>query len=484
MTATGKAYSRHPILRKIAGAAAVFGGVEMMNLLCSVVRTKLVALWIGTAGVGLFGLYNSVVEMFATLAQMGIRSSGVKEIAGAPASLRRTVIYVVRRYGFYLSMAGLLLTAVCSPLLSYVAMGTVRYWWVFAVLSVAVMCNVLQMTTSAVLQGVHRIGRIARAAGIATVVSLALAVPMLYVWRLDAVLPVVVLYSVVSVICYYAMRHRENAPEPLPESAQQRLIAASVIRLGAYLTVSGFATWLVSYIVISFMNHAGGETLMGYYQSGFTLSVRYAGIVFAAMGMEYFPRVARAASRSERSAAVMVRYQCVVTVFVITVLASLMAALAPWVVELLYSRSFGPIVPLVVLAAPGLLFRGVSWCMSYMVMARGDGRVFLLCELASGAICIGLNVACYYAWGVPGIGVSFTLWYLAYMLMVGSVCVRHYGFRFGRRPISVISVSAVAVCSVSATAILCGMLPACSVAAVVLAVQFLLYLRYARARRV
>lgn len=56
-------------------AMGLFGGVQVMGILCSIIRTKLVALWIGPVGIGLFGLFNNALEMISTGTNLGIRSS-------------------------------------------------------------------------------------------------------------------------------------------------------------------------------------------------------------------------------------------------------------------------------------------------------------------------------------------------------------------------------------------------------------------------
>ena len=92
----------------------------MLALLCSVVRTKLVAFWIGPAGVGIITLYNSTMEMLYTTGQLNLRQSAVRDIsavAGRPAAAAR-VIAVLRRLMYFLGLAGMVLVAALSPLLS------------------------------------------------------------------------------------------------------------------------------------------------------------------------------------------------------------------------------------------------------------------------------------------------------------------------------------------------------------------------------
>ena len=40
-------------------ATALFGGVQVINILVSILKSKIVALWLGTTGFGIMSLFNS-----------------------------------------------------------------------------------------------------------------------------------------------------------------------------------------------------------------------------------------------------------------------------------------------------------------------------------------------------------------------------------------------------------------------------------------
>ena len=45
------------IYRTIVKATGLFGGTQVFTILCSIIKTKLVAIWLGAEGVGIIGLY-------------------------------------------------------------------------------------------------------------------------------------------------------------------------------------------------------------------------------------------------------------------------------------------------------------------------------------------------------------------------------------------------------------------------------------------
>ena len=61
----------------------IFGGVQGLNILISLVRNKLVALLLGPAGMGLAALFNSVVNFVSQATSFGISFSAVRHLSEA-----------------------------------------------------------------------------------------------------------------------------------------------------------------------------------------------------------------------------------------------------------------------------------------------------------------------------------------------------------------------------------------------------------------
>src|SRR5215467_12933122 len=78
-TATAEKHTYDQILK----SSALVGGSSVMNIAIGIVRVKAMAVLLGPAGFGLFGLYGSIANLTQSIACMGINSSGVRQIAGA-----------------------------------------------------------------------------------------------------------------------------------------------------------------------------------------------------------------------------------------------------------------------------------------------------------------------------------------------------------------------------------------------------------------
>lgn len=415
-------------------AMGIFGGVQALNILCSVVRTKLVAWLMGSVGVGLFGLYNNALEMIVTITNLNVRSSSVRDISqkheSGDASLVARIIAVVRRWSLWLGLGGATLTMALAPALSHFTFGDSNHIWGFVALSAAVLLVALTNGEQAVLQGTQRLRRLASASMWGTLCGLLVSVPMFYWWRERSVLPSIIAYAACNAIAVYVLRNRDY-PAVSVTRRETTAVGAAFVRLGIYMTIGGFATSLASYVFNAWLNHHAGTGEVGFYQAGYTLINRYTGLLFTALGMEYYPRLARVADSPKRLR-IFVSQEINIAMMVLAPVAATFILFRSQIVWLLYTEEFKVILTYISIGMVGMTFRALSWCMAFVILARGDGKTYVMTESLSAVAGLVLNIVCYTHWGITGLGLAFTLWYIFYTLVVAWVYYRRYHLSLSR----------------------------------------------------
>lgn len=439
--------TRGGVSGKVVRTMWLFSWVQLVGIACSVVRTKLVAIWIGTLGIGLFGLFNTAIDTITTLTQLGIRQSPVRSIAAAGAGRLPLIIAAVRRWAWLLGIAGAFLTLVFSPLLSRLTFGNDAYTLGFIVLSVAVMLSAVTNGELAVMQGLDRLNRLARATVWGTIGGLALSVPLFYWLGEDSIVWSILAYFACQAVAVWALRVRGDGSGATaavrPQLGRRELLAEGkeFVTLGIYMTVSVFIAMAVNYIFMAYLNFEAGIDEVGQYQAGYTVVNKYLGLIFTAIGLEFFPRISRVHD-SVRRVSTFVSHEVMVAVVVILPGATLMMTLDDVIVRLLYSSEFLPAAGYLNYALAGTVFRAVSWCMAYTILARGDGRIYLLTEGASGAAFLILSYFGYRYGGLDGLGIAYSAWYGLYVVIIGVVYFWRYRMRVSR---GVVLLSAAAV---------------------------------------
>lgn len=191
------------------------------------------------------------------------------------------------------------------------------------------------------------------------------------------------------------------------------------------MTIGISATTLTNYIFISYLNAYAGTSEVGLYQAGYSMVNRYAGLVLAALGMEYFPRLSSVASSKLRTK-IFVSQEIHISLLILTPIITIFMLLRSLIIEILYSSEFLSIANLVMWLLLGMLLRTISWCIAYVMYAKADGKTVLITEVISSCIGLGLNILFYNLMGITGIGISFALWYAIYIIIVSVVYFGKY----------------------------------------------------------
>lgn len=438
--------SRRPLTASVMRAMTLLSGTRVLILLCSVVRVKLVALWIGATGVGLFGIYNSFIELMSALTQLNVRDSSVRDIAGVDdISMRHRIIGVVRRWAAVLGLFGSLLTLALSPLLSRVTFGDDAHACGFVWLSAVMLFSSVTGGELAILQGSRLLGRLAAASLAGAVGGLLLSVPLFYFLGIDSIVPSIGVYALSTLVAALLLRYKGAGTASGGVTLRETVAkGCGFLRLGAWMTVAAFVTLLSQYIFIVYVNNRGGVDDVGFYQAGFTLVNKYIGLLLVGVAMEYYPRLASRAG-SLRSLGVYANHEIVTLSWIAMPCVSLFIVFRGLIVEMLYSAEFESILPYVTWAMAGTVLRCVSWCMGYVMLARGDGKAYVVCESVSAVVYLVLNTLFYEMWEVESLGKAYFLWYAVYCVTVMTVCRVRYGLRLRYAAMSVVTVSLLVV---------------------------------------
>lgn len=204
------------------------------------------------------------------------------------------------------------------------------------------------------------------------------------------------------------------------------------MKLGVYMACAAFVTNTAHTVFIGLLNSKFGTEELGFVQAGDTIIVRYLGLIFTAIGMEFYPRLA-AAGHHRRALQTFVNHESLLLLLVLTPLLLLFILLREPVVDILYSGSFHSIIPFITWGALSSIPKALSWCMAFTIISRGDGRVYVLTESLDALISVPLCYFAYTFYGLTGLGAAYIIWYILYALIAGTVYYRRYRLRIYRQ---------------------------------------------------
>jgi PST family polysaccharide transporter len=434
---TGNSASGHSY-GQILKSSSIIGGASGINYLIGMVRIKLVAVLLGPSGIGLVGLYVTATGLVGAFSNLGISSSGVREVAEADASgdkerVARTV-HTLRRACWVTGLLGWLLTLALAYPLSVWTFGSGERATAIAILGSTLLVSAISGGQTALLQGTRRIGDLARLNVISVIASTIVAVS-LYAWLGEhGIVPVLIASALVNLgfSWWFARRVQTAAFDQGWRETWQH--SKRFLGLGLSFMWSGILGAVVALMTRSWIVKELGLDANGIYQAAWGISGMFAGFILGAMGSDFFPRLTAVADDNTQVNR-LVNEQT--EIGVILALPGLLGTLAfaPWIMHVFYSAKFLPGAELLPWFILGIFGRVVSWPMGFILAAKGEYRWFVATETAF-SVGLLLLTPLFLQWlGLWGVALAFAILYAC--MCAGMVWLTHHltGFRWSRESI-------------------------------------------------
>jgi len=419
--------------RQVMKATSLFGGVQVLNILIAIVRSKFIALWIGPAGYGIAALFNSTLGLINGITNFGLDRSAVKDISfnhihEDTEGTART-IQILKRLVWFTAIFGSLIMILGAPWLSEFAFESTDYTFSFIWISLALLFKQLSNGQLAILQGLRKLKKLAKANLLGNLFALLITLPLYYLYRIEAIVPAIIISSLVAFISTFYYSYSERIETVKLSNIEVFREGKPMIQLGVMLSISGMIGLVVAYIIQIFISHTGGVAQVGFYNAGFAILNSYVGLVFTAMETDYFPRLSAIVDKVE-SIRQTVFEQAFIAILLITPIVVLFLIAAPIIIVLLYSKEFTPIIEMVRWGILGMVFKAVSFSIGYILIAKGDSKLFMKTAIGFNALLLLMNLLGYYFGGLEGLGISFLVYYSIHFIALRIITKTRYDFYF------------------------------------------------------
>lgn len=440
--------------RQIFRSSSLMAGAQVIQYGVGLVRTKVVALLLGPAGVGIVAVYMAVTSVVSTAAGLGLGSSGVRAIADARGASDDVAVALtvqtVRRMTAVTGAAGALVLVLFSGLFSRWSFGHDGHTTAMVGLAAVVLLAALDNGEAAVMQGLQRVDDLAWRTIAQAVLATGVTVAG-YLWLgEEGIVPVLGVAALASYLVSFWLGHRARPPaRPLPFRVMFAH-AGPLVKLGLAFMWAAVISTATAFVIRSMIVRTYDNTAGGLYQAAWSLSGMFASLVLTAMASDFYPRLA-ASARDPGRVNELVNQQT--EIGILLALPGLVGTLmlAPWAIELLYSPEFAPATYLMPGFVLGVLGRVVSWPMSYILVARSESRIFIALETTVGALHVALAAGLMHALDLAGVAWAFATLYVVYTAMLVGVAYRLTGFRWSSGALRV-GASGLALTGVSVTA--------------------------------
>ena len=360
----------------------IFGGVQGLVILIGLVRNKAMAVLLGAGGMGLNALLVSAQNFASQCTNLGISFGAVPKLSELYEQEQRErlqyYLQVVRLWSLIAAMLGFVFCVAISPLLNNISFTWGNHTLHYAMLGVSVAMSAISAGEFVVLKSTRRIGALARLQIFTAIASVVLSVPLYYFWEQSGIVPSIILVSGSSMLATIGYSYR-CYPLQLRFSRHHLRDGLSMIWLGVSFVLAAAIGSAAEMIIRSYLNVEGGLDDVGLYNTGYMITITYAGMVFSAMESDYFPRLS-AVSKDIVATNETVNRQMEVSLLLLSPMLVALLTMLPVLVPILFSRDFMAVVQMAQIAVLAMYFKVMTMPVAYITLARSRSLSYLFLE--------------------------------------------------------------------------------------------------------
>ena len=391
---------------------SIVGSAQIVNIVIGILRTKLFAVFLGPTGVGLLGLFQSIVDIIKNVAGLGLNVSAVKFVAEANAEkdneLVSAIIAILKKWGIITGLAGTIITISLNAPLSEFTFGNSLYRFPIIALSTTLFFTSVAQMYLGILQGLREMKHFVLASVWGYLLGFLITIPMVYFGGQNSVVYVIIINSVTLFLStnYYfrkiKYRYIKNSFSEVLRKGKK------IVQLGSYMTFTTIVATLTLYIIRQYILTHDSMEGVGIFQASWSLAIIYIGIILNAMGADYYPRLAMISDNDSRLN-ILTNEQTMVTLLIGSPVVILMLLFMPVSVRILYSESFLEGLSIFQWMIIGVFSKLLTQPLGYVLLVKEKGIKYIVSSSSWYVGYILCVIFTWKLWGIETLGISFLL---------------------------------------------------------------------------
>ena len=392
------------------------GGSQVITILIGIIRTKVVAILLGPAGIGVIQLLSTSISLVSSISSLGLGFSGVRDISenigeGDTNKTAKTIT-TLKRWVWFSGLLGMLIAILLSKQLSRWSFGEDAYWVEISILSVTIILNNISSSYAAIIRGARRMLDFAKVSVVSSLLTTLIAIPIYYFFRQEGIVSVLILASLISLVLSMLFSRKISFPKVTITLKESFFGGLDMVQLGIFTVFTGFITQATLYYVRTSISDKLGLESVGYYTVATTLAVTYMGLIFTAMSTDYFPKLS-AINKDDKAINKAVIEQTKIVLLLGTPLIVGMYTFSEFIIRVLYTSEFTAALPLLMWMLLSVFIRLIGFPIGFVFLAKGKKKIFFFTQSLWNVIFLVLVLISWkYKSDLEGVGIAFTTAYI------------------------------------------------------------------------
>ena len=399
-----------------------------VTFLSGFIVTKVVAVKIGPEGMAYVGQYQNSIAILAMFSTFAITSGVIKYLStyrDDPVK-QQQVVTTAMSIIILCSFAVSFFVIPASGFLSKTAFHTADFWVVYLLYGLFVGIISLNTLFSSVLNGLKEIKFLTTVNIIGSLTGIVFTVGFAYLLGVKGVL-IASNFTALVVFCiniYYSKKLKNIHWKPNFKKWDVPMVKL-LLAFTLMGFVSGFASPTMQLLVRDRIISNFSLTDAGCWQAVTRISDYYLAFITTVLGVYYLPRLSEINSKAELRKEIFNGYKIILPV--VGLLALLIYIFKVWIVHILFTADFLPMIPLFKYQLIGDFLKIGSWLLGFIMLSKALTKTFIISEIIFSSSFVILSYIFMDRYGVIGATYAFCVNYALYWVLM-AVLMRKYIF--------------------------------------------------------
>jgi len=391
----------------------------LIKLMTGVVSSKIIAIYIGPAGMAVTGNLANFLSIASTFASGATNAGVVKYVAEYHDDQERKnkIISTALVLSMICSVVISLPTIVFSKQLSVLFLKDAQYASIFVVFGFTLIMFALNGIMLAIINGQKDIKKFTIINIVANLFGFAFSAVMIIYFRLyGALMAMAISQSIVFIITlififkekWFSLKIVKSG---MHKGSAKQLFKFSIMSIVSILTVPIAQLVLRNYIIDHFSAQSAG-----YWEAVSKISGIYLMIITTSLATYYLPRLSELKENMELRKEIFNGYKILLPLTIVLSLAIFFSR--DLIIYLLFTKEFLPVREYFTFQLIGDFFKISSWIIAYLMIAKAMGKLFIVTEIVFSVSYVGLSYLFMQHYGAIGITYGYAVNYAIYLVFM------------------------------------------------------------------
>ncbi|MBK6774159.1 MAG: oligosaccharide flippase family protein [Ignavibacteria bacterium] len=416
----------------------------IISLLSGIIRTKLLAVYLGVNGLGIFSQLTTFFNLLNFIIPLGIPLGLTKFISEKEKEdliFIKTVYENILKLFLITSIVSGSVICIFSKYISQILLNTQDYYLFVILLGIILPVNVIGFFFDAYLKGLKQIKLFVRITVISSLVTLVFYFPLVYYFDIAGAILSLFVNSFIVLYLSYSNLKKSGLTGKISLTLPKFNNLGGIFQIGIGSLITGSVLQLMYLILRTITINELGIHENGIYQSIFNISQNYFGFIFISMSAYTLPKYSELKNDKDLIQEINVNLRIVL--FAIVPLIGLFYLFQDAILTLAFSRDFLNAARLLKYQFLGDFFKTTSWILGLWLIARGKILIWVLLDVlySINFIVIYYSLLEYYTKDLVAISMAYLICNLIHLILNIIVINKYLSFTFTKNNLIMILLS-------------------------------------------